>query len=82
MMSLFAAFFGGWRMWLAIAAGAALITGILMVRSADRATGAAQERTRIERENRASEDAADRAARKVLDCPAGQWNREAGQCEK
>lgn len=83
MMAALRIFFAGigWQGWFGLAMAGALLTAIVMVRSADRAAGAAQERARVERANRASEDAADRAARKVLDCPAGRWNREVGRCE-
>jgi 3-hydroxyisobutyrate dehydrogenase-like beta-hydroxyacid dehydrogenase len=83
MMTIFAAFFGGigWRGWFGLAMAGALLTAIYMVRSADREAGAAKERARMERANRAAGDAADQAERRVLDCPSGRWNREVGRCE-
>jgi hypothetical protein len=83
MMTLFTALFGGigWRGWLALAAGLALITAILMVREADREAGATQERARIERANDEAAAKADKAEREVMGC-RGVWNREASRCEQ
>jgi hypothetical protein len=35
---------------------------------------------KIEAANDAAADIADKAERDVLNCPPGQWNREAGKC--
>lgn len=76
------AFFGGlgWQGWFGLIMAGALLTAIVMVRSADRDAGATRERARIEGANDAAGDKADEAERRVLDC-RGVWNREASRCE-
>lgn len=70
----------GWKGWLVLSLALALLTAIVMVRSADRDAGATSERARIEGANDAAGDKADEAERRVLDC-RGTWNRETSRCE-
>lgn len=66
------ALFGGigWRGWLALTTGGALLTAVVMVRSADRDAGAMRERQRIERANDAADDKADEAEQRYRACMA------------
>ena len=70
----------GWRGWLALVLGGALLTAIYMVRSADRDAGATSDRQRIEGADDAAGGKADAAEQRVLDC-RGTWNRETSRCE-
>lgn len=69
----------GWRGWLALTVGLLLMAAVVVKERRDREAGAAKERERIERANRAKENAADAAEREVLDCqPPKQWIRGQG----
>lgn len=74
-----------WRYRAILAVGALILSALVWHRvevSAAASRGYASAITWITGANQAARDKADAGERKLGDCPAGQWNRQSGKCER
>ena len=73
-----------WKAAVIAAAVAVAVLGVAaMLKQIERSAyerGVQAERARIEEANRDAERRAGEGRRRVEDCPAGSWDREAGKC--